>query len=584
MMANSYPKFVDDKEHPESYHLKIYKNDEEKKFIHSLPDDESDKKRLKIEDIYMRRFENFRVYVDERIEWIKEQTKEELSKQNELRKNIRVLIILGSAVEKVALVQPPYIKHNEDIVTTLLLKHLFKFAFGIPEEQIFLTSSNPDNFPLSPNVISPSTSPSKDNSTLFRNQNDTTKVNYSNQNEFRFFKTVFAQVGEFQYHFHPSYNEYPKIHPFNKENLRTFKTDENSELFVFFLDHSIPGYFQDRNYEFFLERLLEIQSKHLYIFNQSPNSGSLIDLIHISDKILELFFDCSNPSTIKISPTEIFRIIMNASHPGSKGSTQDGPSKNEVKILTTEIENDINHIKEQVDFQNVENDMKISELMKYITKTSDGGEDELISIIEHMKIYESGLSINPLLFRELKEKSFIICSSPYDLKSPTLPFRYFYIGDVDTISSHGGVFSSVIIDCLFHPNNEDINPKDFITHIQTIHDNLKRQFSPILKEQFTYTPTSQEHINQMTNLILRKTNRIISENTIIQDYKKYVSDLESYFNINYANNGLYSCPDNFALPNLKSILLSEKYWNVDITPVDVHEYDYLKIYDYSYFD
>ena len=38
-------------------------------------------------------------YIKERILWIKNQTKQELSKKNELRENIRVLIILGSAIE-----------------------------------------------------------------------------------------------------------------------------------------------------------------------------------------------------------------------------------------------------------------------------------------------------------------------------------------------------------------------------------------------------------------------------------------------------------------------------------------------------
>ena len=559
--------------------MKIYKDENEKKSIESLPKSERDLKLEEINDIYVNRTTKYKNYINKRVEWIRQKTKEELSKENELRKNIRVLIILGSSVERITLTTPPYIKHNEDIVTTLLLNHLFKFACAIPEEQIFMASSNPNNFPKSPNVISSLTSLSKDDPNPLPNYIETEDVFYSNPNEFRFFQTVFAQVGDKQYHFHPGYPYFPSIHPFNKESLRTFKTDENSELFVFFLDHRTPGYFQNRNYEFFVERLLEIPSKHVYIFNQSCNSGSLIDLIHISDKILELFFDESSSPTIKIQPTEIFTMLMNASHPTSKSSTEDGANKNEdiAKTHTTESK-EIDYspnIKKQVENENEKKEKKISEIMKYLVKTSDTAKDELISLIDHMSIYDSDLSINPLLFHKLKEKSFILCSSLNNLKSPTLPYRNFYIGEENTISSHGGFFSSVIIECLFHPNEYDINPKDFISHVQTIHNNLKTQFFPILKEQFTFTPTSEDHIQSKRNL---------SENTFMVDCQQHLNDLESYFNINYETNNTYICPDNIKLPNMRRILLPEKYWNVDITSVDVHEYANLKIYDYNYID
>ena len=537
-------------------------------FVNSLPEELKEYKPVKIEDVYIRRFRNYKNFTEKRIEWIKEQTKNELIKENELRKNIRVLIVLGSAVEKIA-TYPTYIKNNEDIVTTFLLEHLFKFACGIPEEQIFLTSSNPANFPQSPDVISSLTSFSKGKSKAISVHDFIIQDYYSNPTDFRYYRSIFAQVGEYQYQFYSSYWNLPLILPFNKEYISLFKTDENSELFVFFLDHSSPSNFQNNKYyEFFVERLLQIPSKHIYLFNDTCNSGSLIDLIHISDKIHELFFnDSSSSSKNKISQTQIFKMLMNASHTTSKDSTQDMRSKNETKTTTNENKNEINHIKEKVDSENVENEEKISEIMKYLTKTSDRAKNDLISLIEHMKIYDSDLSIDPVLFHKLKGKSFILCSTPFNLKSPTLPYRHFYIAGIDTISAHGSVFSSIIIDCLFHPNKEDINPDFFISHIQTIHNYMKKQFFPILREQYTHTQTSDEHIDKM------KPKRNISK-----------TDLELYFNINYANNCVFSCPDNFTLPNMKSILLTEKYWNVDITPVDVHEYDHLKIFDYNSFD
>ena len=576
MIVNSFPRFVDDSENPENYYLKIYKDDDEKKLINSLPHREREFKYNEINKNYYTRIINFSDFVDKRVEWIKKQTKEELSKENELRKNIRVLIILGSAIERINSFNPTFIKNNEDIVTTLLIQHLFKFAFGIPEEQIFLTSTNPDNFPSSPYVILSSILKNKDDINLFPNFNDENDVLYSNPNDFQFFQTVFAQVGEFQYHFQPSYIKYPPIYLFDKESLSSFQTDENSELFVFFLDHETPTNFQVKNYEFYVERLLEMPSKHLYIFNDSSNSGSLIDLFHISDKIYELFFDESNSHTNKTSFTKIFTMLMEISHPSFNCSILDDLINNKTKTYTTESKKEIN----KLDIENKKKEMNISEIMKYLAKTSDKDKNDLISLIEHLKIYDSDLSIDPFLFHKLKEKSFILCSCPNNFKSQSLPLRDFYIGYNETISSHGSVFSSIIIECLFNTNIDDIKPQNFISHVQTIHNNMKKQFFPILKEQYTYSPSSNE--NRYLNCMISQNK--LSESDIKADCQHNIKFLESYFNINYANDNLFICPDNITLPNMKSILLPKQYWNVDITPVDNHEYDNIKIYNYEYYD
>ena len=210
-------------------------------------------------------------------------------------------------------------------------------------------------------------------------------------------------------------------------------------------------------------------------------------------------------------------------------------------------------------------------------------EQKIRLLADHMSIYDAELSIDPFLFHRLKEKAFILCSCPFDQKSPTLPFRDFYIGPKETISSHGGVFSSIIIECLFHPQKSDTKIENFISHVQAFHSNMKHHFYDILKQQFTYSDNS-DHIKQLSYEVFIKAKKNINENTVKADCDQYLKDLESFFKIDYLNDGTYSSPTGLEFPDMQSILLPEKYWNVDVSQVDSNEYSNLKIYDYNYFD
>ena len=609
MSEEVFRPYYDDPMHPENYHLKIYTDDEEmnQNFLNL-------QKKHEVDMIYYQRIFKYDKYIQERIEWIKNQTKDELSKENELRKNIRVLIILGSAIEKQEIMGRTYIKHNEYIVTTLLIAHLFQYACGVPIEQIMITSSNPSNFPSSKNIISSPSFPSEyDGNAPCIDPNDRYGGLYSNRTEFRFFNTVFAQVGTDQYNFLPSDVFLNNIYPFNRYFLKKFKTDENSQLFVFFIDCGMNRYFQNKDFGFYIERLMEIKSKHMFVINQSCNSGSLIDLIHISDTILDLFKN----KNIAQSPNDIFNMLIKASHPLENNKNQntvpntkvqkddsddsssyeeidesslhihiDNPDQPETQELKAERLEKENLSKEQEKIQKeCEKERIINEIVNIFATECDERKDieqQIRSLVDHMSVYDPKLSIDPKLFHQFEEKAFILCSCLFGLKSPTLPFRDFYIGNNETVSSHGGVFSSLIIECLFHPQKSDTDIMNFISHVQSLHNRMKVQFYDILRDQFTYSDSS-DHFKQLSNEII-KAKKSIDENTIKTDCDQYLKDLDSYFSIDYLRDDTFLCPPGVEIPDMKTILLPEKYWNVDISKVDTHEYSHLKIYDFNYFD
>ena len=603
MTEESFRSFYDDPLHPENYHLKIYENDEDK--------NQSQYDNHKLNEIqfhYFQRTMNYYKYIKERILWIKNQTKQELSKKNELRENIRVLIILGSAIENQRVMCKKYIKHNEDTVTTLLIAHLFQYACGIPGEQIMITSSNPANFPCESKIILPSAYGSKghDINMAQLDPNHIKNFKYSNNTEFKFFDTVFSQVGEDQYHFLPD-DFLPIIYPFNKYFLNKFKTDENSELFVFFIDHRTNGYFKDNYYELYIEHLMEIKSKNMFVFNISCYSGLLIDLIHISDNILELH----KSKRIDKSPRDIFNMLIKASHPleekdvstSCSEQTDDSDESSSYEeidesTLFNQIDDPLkktisnadrseNEVKEQEKTQKeIEKERIINEILNILVKELNDKNDieqKIRLLVDHMSIYDSQLSIDPLLFHRFKEKAFILCSCPLDQISPSLPIRDFYIGNNETISSHGNVFSSIIIECLFHPQKADTNVNHFISHVQSLHNNMKLHFCDILKQQFNYSD-SLNPFEQVLNEVLNKTYKRISIKTVKNYCDQYLKFLDSFFKIDYSHDGTYSCPTGLEFPDMQTILLPEKYWNIDVSKVDPNEYSNLKIYDYNYLD
>ena len=80
------------------------------------------------------------------------------------------------------------------------------------------------------------------------------------------------------------------IKTFNRYFLKNYlETNEETQLFVFFLNPNSFGSFAFVNYNFIIERLIEIKAKHFIVFNDYSNSGILIDFINIRQQIYDIF-------------------------------------------------------------------------------------------------------------------------------------------------------------------------------------------------------------------------------------------------------------------------------------------------------
>ena len=536
-----FPQYVDDASHPDKYRLKIYDNITEQEKTLSESNKENDVKEQLVYEIYRDRARKFDKYNKQRINCIQKYTNSDTN-ENELRKNFRVLIIIGTCVQLKTICNDHYLNHNEDIVTALLIKHLFHYACGIPDEQILITSTNQDNFKMfieHPEYNVYSSTSSKESSM---------PLLYNNPSDIFFFDTIFAQVGTKQYHFRPDNRPIFDIEPFNQYFLQQFQTDSESELYVFYLDHGTEGFLQDFTYNLFVERLLSIQCKHMYIFNQSCDSGSLIDLITISKTIIELF---STEDASKPSSKEIFHKLFEISQKYSN-----------VDITKEQQEEQISN--------------ELLEIKKHLIRFPSDVDIKLKAIIKHLQFYKTSISIDPRIFAQFAEKATIICSSPFNLKSPALPLRRFFVGNKTTVSSHGGFFMSLIIQTLFHPNEGDQNINQFTQHIQKEFIKMKEDIGLFIRDQFTY---SEDHYNMINSPIFP--NRFHLTQTQLQNNcQNNLNELENYFNIDYSNNETcYYTKEK--LPDLKSIIYPQKYWNIDITDVDISEYEGLKFYVFN---
>ena len=65
------------------------------------------------------------------------------------------------------------------------------------------------------------------------------------------------------------------IGPFNKASINSLKSNKESELIIFFLDHGSKESFSYIPYYHLIERINEIEFHHATIFNETCNSGHL---------------------------------------------------------------------------------------------------------------------------------------------------------------------------------------------------------------------------------------------------------------------------------------------------------------------
>ena len=479
----------------------------------------------------------------ENVQYIKEQLQNTPPHDEEgLRKNLKILIIIGSQIkykskkssDQESAEDEYYISGFEDMNTALLLCHLFHYACNIEYDNILLTSSNQHNFikTKNPNAKisahnSPSKTPVKDKSSKSQDQAQSIpNILYKNKISTLINDTVaFAQVGTKQIQFIPDIDVESKIKPFNRYFLKTLHTDENSELLVFFLDHGVAGFFHRLDYQYFVERLMEITTKHITIFNQSCFSGSLIELIEISEIINEVI-DLS-----KDSNQQCFQQLQSIANDDS---------------------------------------LSIDQQIQYIQRnyhiSPETTKEKIIYMLELLTHYKQPFSISPQLFIQLKQKSTIFCSCSSTSECPTLPFREIIGPKTTTANSQGGVFSSAFINSLFFPNQEnDFSFSKFINNLQNELAKMEGELKDILIKQNTIDAPSD-----------------IYDDTTKAQCDNLQALMKQYFKSELGKPA-YSISSRDKIPNIRSILVSDEFWNIEVCDVDPLEYN-IKVFDYNLYE
>lgn len=170
----------------------------------------------------------------------------ELNKKEpiDIRKNISVLAIVGASfnIPSGPLYHGKYQKDAEDLSTALFIRHLFHHAFGIPYNQILITSKeNNDFINLDKNVDLISDT----SNFYYKNPDKSPTSGYyffpHEEEEFKLFQDInLTQVGSNQFKFLLSKSIRDIVKPFNisiiHDKCPNF-TNDDSNLFVFFLDH-----------------------------------------------------------------------------------------------------------------------------------------------------------------------------------------------------------------------------------------------------------------------------------------------------------------------------------------------------------
>ena len=512
--------------------FRIFKNREERdKYLsHSFSEVENDNIRTKYREIC----EQFHDSFTKQMKWLERNPPQTINQQ---RKNISLLVIIGAGLKPYS---GSYINNFQLLSNALLLVHIFQYVFGIPDDQILITSCEEHDFdPSNPNVrISPDSSPQKGQNDLYSPPSNKYLIGNLFQliNDFEFAKCVFSQVAEFQFQFIPDDDISRIIKPFNRLFIRKFlKTHDDTELFVFILNHASDEFFSPPNYNFYLERLNEIPVKHFIVFNECCQSGSLLELIDISRTLIDLLHKDNR------------ELLINAFETILAFSVDKSNKTNEEKdLLYSKIQN----LRPQY--------IKKDEYNKMIGRIS--------SILSK---YPNDYKIDPLLFVQFQEKASIFCSCDSNTLSFSLPIRDFYIGKDSAISSHGSIYISCVIECLLN-NHFPTNPHEFVSQIQATFSKHIYQsiFQSLVREQ-------NEYVDDECAKSL-KTEELLQT---ITKCSEIVKQVDKFFKTDYTSSSTYHAQND--LPDMSSLLIPEQYWPIIITNVDEQDYQNLKVYHYS---
>ena len=463
----------------------------------------------------------------------KEEFEYEIGKFHEIRQNISVLIIVGSIfhISKDPFYNGYYQKDAEDLSTALLIRHIFHYAFGIPYSQILVTSTQNSEFVNLDCEVDLISAP-----TRFYEEISDKKPNFEyyfkpqEKSEFNFHQDVnIAQVGtrQFKFYFPEPYDNV--VQPFNIEIIKNHQnfSNENTHLFVFFLNHGYVGQFGGIPYQFFIERLLKIDCKHFYVCNDSCNSGSMINLIKICKEFRQIF---PYEDDLEVESV-LFSFLV-------------GLDKVEIENMQKEVDKKL----KTFDFGNI----KIESIRIVKSKLENMNELKITKVSQFVNNVNDRFSKEkcvPHHFLKFAEKAIIFASSSYDQSSISLPGREFNISILQHPRTRvfGNIFSSIFIESLLDKNSQT-SLKEFSKNIENLFHKYREDFEKYINAQ--NVPIQGKMINE--SLFTPKE---------VDDFFNYKMEERTYF----FNK---SCD----WPNLKNIFLDEKFWDVDISKVNEEEY------------
>ena len=109
-----------------------------------------------------------------------------------------------------------------------------------------------------------------------------------------------------------------EVKPFNRSTLQSLNVDNETELFIFFLNHGIPNEFSNSFliYQYFLERIIELNSKKNYIFIDCCFSRSFIGAVNASVELIKIFPQVSgeNSECYNIRLQALAQILIDFKH------------------------------------------------------------------------------------------------------------------------------------------------------------------------------------------------------------------------------------------------------------------------------
>lgn len=244
----------------------------------------------------------YKIFCDKRKTEILDLIKSNMNKVDlkKIRKNINILIIIGSSFRNqiTKKLNENYHKSAEDLDVALLIRHLFHFSFGISYDQILITSTQNSDFLLI-DIEEKIISTPEDIFNEMKNTDPTPEsflYGIPNKKEFMLDQNInLAQIKDQQYKFYIDESIGSIVNPFNiNVILKKLPKNPDSDLFVFLLDHEHEQGFGEIPYQFIIERLLKIECKHFFVFNDSHCSGSIIKIIDICRKFKQIFPNIEN--------------------------------------------------------------------------------------------------------------------------------------------------------------------------------------------------------------------------------------------------------------------------------------------------